>query len=78
MSDATYFAQPCPGCKRMTRKLVQYLGREVRCRHCGRQFLCCDTECNSAADEDPVHYWLNYTDQVVAESNEFDRNRSPR
>lgn len=77
MSDV-FFSLPCPGCKRMTRKPVQYLGRDVKCRSCGHKIHCLDPELRSAAELDPVRYWINFTDQSVTEVGEFDRNRSPR
>lgn len=77
MSDV-FFSLPCPGCKRTTRKPVQYLGRVVNCRSCGQQIHFVDPELNSAAELDPVRYWINFTEQAKADLGEFGRNRSPR
>ncbi|MCH5373687.1 MAG: hypothetical protein JJ992_06900 [Planctomycetes bacterium] len=37
-----YFQQPCPTCGRRLRILVQYLGWQVACPHCGRSFVARD------------------------------------
>ena len=62
----------------MTRKPVEYLGRQVQCRHCGKEMFCIDSDLQSAAELDPVRYWIDFTDQPHFTAGEFDRNRSPR
>jgi hypothetical protein len=42
MSNSTYFTQECPSCGRRLQIRVEYLGRKVRCQHCGGQFLAID------------------------------------
>ena len=74
MSDV-FFSLPCPGCKRIARKPIQYLGRKVKCRNCGREIHWLDPELSSAAELDPVCYWIEFTDQPVSEG-EFGRNLS--
>ena len=65
MSGTPFFARPCPTCARMTQIKVRYLGRQVCCQHCGREFTATDPDSESAALEDPVQYWINFTDQAA-------------
>lgn len=39
MSHGTFFVRSCPSCGRHLEIRVELLGREVRCLHCGRQFM---------------------------------------
>lgn len=66
MSGVTYFARPCPACSRMTQIRLQYLGRQVCCQHCGREFTAKDPHSESAAMEDPVQYWINFTERPLS------------
>lgn len=38
MSRATFFLRECPTCGRRLQIRVEYLGRVLRCRHCGAMF----------------------------------------
>lgn len=38
MSRATFFLRECPTCGRRLQIRVEYLGRMLRCRHCGAMF----------------------------------------
>ncbi|MFO7903636.1 MAG: hypothetical protein ACQESR_07380 [Planctomycetota bacterium] len=38
MSRATFFLRECSTCGRRLRIRVEYLGRVLRCRHCGAMF----------------------------------------
>jgi hypothetical protein len=42
MGSATYYVQPCPICGRRLQIRVEYLGKQVSCRHCGGQFVASD------------------------------------
>ncbi len=35
---STYFVQECPTCGRSLQVSVEFLGRQVVCRHCGGRF----------------------------------------
>ncbi len=79
MSATSYFNKPCPACGRMSRVAISYLGKQVRCKHCGREFTAEDPHNESAAVHDPVSYWVNFTQK--AQDNrfgEFQSNRFPR
>ena len=62
MSGSTYFVKPCPACGRSTQIHLNYLGKQVCCKHCGREFVASDPENESAAELDPVNYWISFTE----------------
>jgi len=78
MLTDSFFSRPCPTCNRTTRILIRYLGMMVRCRHCGRVSEATDPDADSAGLDDPVSYWLNFTEQDVSTPSEFDCNRQPK
>lgn len=39
MSSPTYFFEECPTCGRRVQVRVEYLGRQVVCRHCRGTFI---------------------------------------
>ena len=61
MSSATYFVRSCPACGRTVQIKLSYLGKNMRCTHCSREFLATDEHAESASLDDPVQYWLNFT-----------------
>ena len=42
MARTTYFNQECPTCGRSLQVRVDFLGKEVICKHCHGQFEACD------------------------------------
>lgn len=79
MSGFTYFVNPCPACGRSSQIAVAYLGKQVRCRHCSRVFTAKDPQANPESLNDPVNYWINFTEQQIDQSSHegFD-SRLPR
>ena len=75
-----FFVRPCPSCGRSSQIAIDYLGMDVRCRHCTRVFVAYDVESESAAMNDPVSYWLNFTEPSTIDSQDepFEPNRHPR
>ena len=75
-----FFVRPCPSCGRSSQIAIEYLGMEVRCRHCMRVFVATDSDGESAAMNDPVNYWLNFTETATIETGEkpFEPQRFPR
>ena len=65
MSGFTYFVNPCPACGRSSRIALEYLGKQVRCRHCSRVFTATDPHADSESQNDPVNYWINFTEQQI-------------
>lgn len=80
MSGATFFVKPCPACGRSARILLNYLGKQVCCKHCGREFAASDPENQSAAELDPVNYWINFTEtEYLSDSEQIsETQRNPR
>ena len=44
MPQTTYFVKECPTCGRKLQVLVEYLGREMVCNHCGGDFMAGDSQ----------------------------------
>lgn len=42
MAGVTYYVQECPTCGRNLEVRVEYLGKNVVCRHCRAPFEACD------------------------------------
>lgn len=61
MSLKPYYAQKCPSCRKVSSYDVELLGFEVSCYHCGHCYEARDGDQQSAAIEDPVHFWINFT-----------------
>ncbi len=61
---STFFVKSCPACCRTVQIKLMYLGKQIRCVHCGREFTANDSHGESAALDDPVQYWLNYTTDI--------------
>ncbi len=61
MNETIYFARSCPACGRTIQIKLSYLGKQVRCVHCSREFSATDEHAESASMDDPVQYWLNFT-----------------
>ena len=68
MTGTPFFAKPCPTCGRMAQIKVSYLGRQVQCQHCGGEFKATSPDSESAALDDPVQYWINFTQHDVPET----------
>lgn len=58
----SYYAQKCPSCQKMLSIDVETLGFSVICRHCESEFTARDHSQTSAALEDPINFWVNFTD----------------
>ena len=80
MSGLNFFVRPCPACGRSSQIALDYLGKQVRCRHCSRVFLADDAQGKSESLNDPVSFWIRFTDRGDACrcDNSFESNRHPR
>ena len=63
MSLMSYYAQRCPACQKMLSIGVEALGFNVVCGHCKAEFIAKDDAQSPAALEDPISFWLRFTDQ---------------
>ena len=77
MSLKPYYSQRCPSCRKFSSCGVESLGCEVTCQHCGHCHLARDIDQESAALEDPVHFWINFTQHDFNET-ETDEDSYPR
>lgn len=73
MSLKPYYAQRCPCCKKINSFDVELLGFEVCCLHCGHHYEARDDDQQSAAVEDPVNFWINFTSHDFDQTGEKDR-----
>ena len=73
MARATFFLRECPTCGRRLRIRVEYLGRTLRCRHCGALFEADDPSCPKPATDSPLTL-LERADRLLS-SYEAMRNR---
>jgi hypothetical protein len=65
MSMATFFIRECPTCGRCLQIRVEYLGRLVCCKHCGRQFQALDPSV-AGPDRDSGAALLERANQLLA------------
>ena len=61
MPNIPVFIASCPGCAMKKQLNIDCLGRNTGCLRCGKNFIANGADSHSAAIEDPVHYWSNFT-----------------
>jgi|YNPBryunderm2012_1023409.scaffolds.fasta_scaffold04083_5 hypothetical protein len=65
MAGATYYIQSCPICGRRLQIRVEYLGKQVSCRHCGGQFVAADSPMRRADSGQPTSDLLQRAEQLL-------------
>ncbi len=66
MNQAVFFLQTCPICGRPTRVRVEWLGRQVRCQHCGGVFVAENPDYpKSESLMESAERWLATADQLL-------------
>jgi len=65
MSKLPVFVTACPSCSRKSQLEIRWLGRRTDCVYCGKSFRAKGTDSSSAALDDPLHYWINFTDHAI-------------
>lgn len=78
MSLKPYFSQKCPSCHRRASIDVEQLGFAVLCKHCNGEFIAADHEQDSAALEDPMNFWTNFTQHDLENHPPHNFNRRPK
>jgi len=68
MTFKPYYAQKCPACQKASSFDVDLLGFEVNCNHCGHSYEARDGDQQSAAIEDPVNFWINFTQHEIGKT----------
>jgi hypothetical protein len=65
MPNSTYFIQECPTCGRRVQIRVEYLGRNVVCRHCQGQLTAADPATMRFDGETPADALLRRADELL-------------
>jgi hypothetical protein len=83
MPKLPFFVATCPSCSRKSQIEIRWLGCRTDCVFCGKTYQATGTDSSSAALEDPLHYWINFTAHCILEQDEFtgapkDIARTPR
>lgn len=64
MTSLPFFVAACPSCSTRKQLELSLLGRQADCISCGRTFQAVGADSSSAALDDPVHYWIHFTDHT--------------
>ncbi|MDA8563014.1 hypothetical protein N9L06_01035 [Mariniblastus sp.] len=82
LSRESYFVVICPGCRRHVSVALSNFSKRVSCLLCRTQFRAVDPQARSAAEDDPMRYWAEFTDRGEfpedSESSRTDQYRIPR
>lgn len=83
MPKLPFFAAACPSCSKNNHLEIRWLGRRTKCNFCGKHFEAKGPDSSSAALDDPLHYWINFTDHSILDADEYafeqkDIARTPR
>jgi len=84
MPNIPVFIASCPVCEMKKQLNIDCLGRSTGCLRCGKKFIAKGADSHSAAIDDPVHYWINFTDHDFQDETTFewqdsrDLGRTPR
>ena len=66
-----WFVAICPACSKRKQLEIQILGSMTGCQFCGKQFKANGLDSFSAALDDPLDYWIEFTDHgLVADDPE--------
>lgn len=68
MPRLPFFTTVCPHCSRKNEIEITRLGRQAQCERCDVSFVAEDADGRSAALEDPIQYWIHFTEQGASES----------
>ncbi len=71
MTRTTYFVQNCPTCGRRLQVRVEYLGKSVRCQHCGAGFHATDPSGVTPPYSGPEASLSARVDQLLASADEL-------
>lgn len=83
MTRLPFFVASCPNCSMKIQLELHSLGRHADCLGCGKSFKAQGPDSTSAALDDPLHYWINFTDHDILQSDPYsvdtkDIGRTPR
>ena len=63
LSCESFFVVVCPSCRRRVSVALSNFSKRVSCLRCHSQFLAVDSNACSAAEDDPMRYWAEFTDR---------------
>ena len=63
LSGEPFFVIVCPSCRRRVSVALSNFSKNVLCLRCEARFLAVDPEACSAAEDDPMRYWAEFTDR---------------
>jgi hypothetical protein len=64
LSCESFFVVVCPGCRRRVSVALANFSKRVSCLRCRTKFRAIDPQTSSAAEDDPMKYWAEFTDRV--------------
>ena len=62
-----WFVAICPACSKRNQLEIQELGRKTGCQFCGKHFKAIGPDSFSAALNDPLDYWIEFTQHGLAD-----------
>ena len=62
-SCESFFVVICPRCQRRVSVALSNFSKFVLCLHCQAKFRAVDPHARSAAEDDPMRYWAEFTDR---------------
>ncbi len=71
MSRATFFLRACPVCGRRLQIRIQFLGRNVQCRHCAAEFVAQDPKLPESSSSDSGPNLLHRAEELLASYEEL-------
>ena len=65
--NSLWFVAVCPGCSKRNQFEIKVLGCKSNCQFCGKQFKAKSADSLSAALNDPLGYWIEFTDHGLVD-----------
>lgn len=56
-----WFVAVCPACAKRNQLEIQFLGTQAKCHFCSKKFKAIGLDSSSAALDDPLNYWIEFT-----------------
>ena len=63
LSGESFFVVVCPSCRRRVSVALSNFSKSVSCLRCQARFQAVDPNACSAAEDDPMRYWAEFTDR---------------
>lgn len=56
-----WFVAVCPACSKRNQLEIRILGKQTKCQFCSKKFKATGLDSSSAALDDPLKYWIEFT-----------------